>query len=123
MGKYANTDVLDGALNIVKLNATTMIAMSGQPATYAAATAGKLCETPMTTADFTLAAGDISGRKVTVGAKSGLAVEAAGTADHVALLDPTNSRLLYVTTCPAQALPIGGTVSFAPWSVEVNNPV
>jgi len=122
MGKYANSDVLDGALNIVK-SATSMVALSGQPATYAAAVAGKLCESALTTGDFTLAAGDVSGRKVTVAAKSGLSVAAAGTADHVALLDPATSRLLYVTTCPAQALPAGGTVSFAAWSVEVNTPV
>jgi len=122
MGKYASSDVLDGALNIVK-SATSMVAVGGQPATYAAAVAAKLCEATLSPADFTFAAGDVSGRKVTVAAKAGLTVAAAGTADHVALLDPATSRLLYVTTCPAQALPAGGTVSFAPWSVEVGAPV
>ena len=122
MGKFASSDVLDGALNIVKA-ATSMVALSGQPGSYAAAVAGKLCEAALVPADYTFAAGDISGRKVTVAAKAGLAVVAAGTADHVALLDPATSRLLYVTTCPAQALPAGGTVSFASWSVEVGAPV
>ena len=122
MGKFANTDVLDGALNIVR-TATKMVALSGQPATYAAADSAKLCEAVLAVGDYALAAGDVSGRKVTVAAKNNLAVIAAGTADHVALLDPATSRLLYVTTCPAQALAAGGTVSFAAWSVEVGAPV
>ncbi len=121
MSKFANTDVLDGSLTVVA-TATRMVAVSGQPASYAAADAGKLAEATLTGADFTLAAGDISGRKVTVAAKSGLSVITAGTADHVALLDPVLSKLLYVTTCPAQALVGGGTVSIASWAVEVGAP-
>jgi hypothetical protein len=122
MGKFASTDVLDGSLNIVR-GATRMVALNGEPATYSAAFAGRLAEAVMTTADFTLAAGDISGRKVTVAARSGLSVIAAGTADHVALLDVAGSRLLYVTTCPAQAVVSGGLVSIASWSVEIATPV
>lgn len=119
--KFSSTQVLDGALNVVR-TATRMVAVNGQPATYAAADAGRLSEAALSTADFTLASGDVSGRKVTIAAKSGLAVIAAGTADHVALLDPGTSTLLYVTTCPAQALVVGGTVSLAAWSVEINAP-
>lgn len=122
MPKFASTEVLDGSLNIVR-TATRMVAVNGQPASFAAADAGRLAEASLTTADFTLAAGDISGRKVSVAAKSGLAVIAGGTADHVALLDGVNSRLLYVTTCPAQAVVPGGTVSIAGWSVEIGAPV
>ena len=121
MSKFANNDVLDGSLSVVA-TATRMVAVSGQPANYAAADAGKLAEATLTGTDFTLAAGDISGRKVTVAAKSGLSVITAGTADHIALLDPALSKLLYVTTCPAQALVDGGTVSIASWAVEVGAP-
>jgi hypothetical protein len=120
--KFSSTQVLDGALNVVK-TATRMVALNGQPATYAAADSGRLSEAALTTADYTLAAGDISGRKVTIAAKSGLSVIAAGTADHIALLDPVSSTLLYVTTCPAQALVAGGTVSLASWQIEINQPV
>jgi len=122
MGKFANNDVLDGALNIVA-GATRMVAVSGQPASFSAADAGKLAEATLSGGDFALAAGDISGRKVSIAAKNGLSVIAAGTADHIALLDPATSKLLYVTTCPAQALVTGGTVSIAAWSVEVGAPV
>ena len=120
--KFASNEVLDGALTIVR-TATRMVAVNGQPATYAAADAGRLAEAALASGDYALAAGDVSGRKVTIAAKSGLTVIAAGTADHVALLDPTTSTLLYVTTCPAQALVTGGTVSLAAWSVEINAPV
>lgn len=122
MPKFASTDVLDGSL-IVASGATRMVATNGQPASFAAANSGKLAEAPLTSADFSFAAGDLSGRKVTVAAKSGLAVVAAGTADHVALLDVAGARLLYVTTCPSQALVAGGTVSIASWNIEIGAPV
>jgi hypothetical protein len=122
MAKFASNDVLDGSLNIVGA-ATRMVAVSGQPASYAAADSGRLAEAALAGGDFTLAAGLVSGRRVNIAAKSGLSVLAAGTADHVALLDGANSRLLYVTTCPAQALVAGGTVSIAGWSVEIGAPV
>lgn len=122
MGKYANPVVMDAALNRVA-TANLMVAMDGQPASYAAAQAGKLVESAMVGGDFTLAAGDVSGRKVTIAAKSSLAVLTAGTGNHVALLDTATSTLLYVTTCPDQALASGGTVSIAAWAVEIGNPV
>jgi hypothetical protein len=123
MGKAVNADVLDGALGVIRANATRMVATAVQPATFAAASAGKLAEAVMAPADFTYAAGDTSGRKLAVAAKADLAVAAAGTATHVALLDPATSRLLYVTTCAAQVLSLGGTVSFAGWDIEIGDPV
>ena len=119
MPKFASNDVLDGSL-IVASGATRLVALNGQPANFAAATSGILAEAVLTGADFSLAAGDISGRKVTVAGKTGLPVIAAGTADHIALIDAT--RLLYVTTCPAQPLVSGGTVSIAAWAIEVGAP-
>lgn len=120
MAKFASNDVLDGSLQVVR-GATRLVALAGQPASYAAADAGRLAEAALAPGDFALAAGDFSGRKVSVAGKTGLAVIANGVADHVALLDAT--RLLYVTTCPAQALVTGGVVSVAGWSVEIGAPV
>lgn len=122
MPKFASNDVLDAGLAVAS-TATRMVATNGQPASFAEATSGSLVEASLTGADFTIGAGDISGRKLTIAAKSGLAVTAAGTADHIALLDVTGERLLYVTTCPAQALVPGGTVSIAAWSIEIGAPV
>lgn len=122
MGKFASNDVLDGSLAVVSL-ANRMVAVNGQPATFAAANTGKLAEATLAAGDFALAAGDVSGRKVTVAAKNNLSVIAAGTADHVALIDTATSRLLYVTTCPVQSLSAGGTVSIAAWAVEIGAPI
>lgn len=122
MAKFASDFVLDASLSVVS-QVTRMVALVGQPATYAAADAGKLVEAVMTPGDFSVGEGDISGRKVAVAAKLELNVLTPGTADHVALLDVANQRLLYVTTCPAQLLPGGGTVNIAGWNVEIGDPV
>lgn len=121
MAKWVANEVLDAALGVIA-GATRMVALNGQPASFAAANAGKLAEAAMAPGDFVLANGDVSGRKVSVAAKANVAVGAAGTADHIALVDPVGQRLLYVTTCPAQGLPVGGTVSFSGWSVEIGAP-
>ncbi|WP_300537398.1 HK97 family phage prohead protease [Sphingosinicella sp.] len=55
-------------------------------------------------------------------AKSDVAIAASGTATHVALLDAAGSRLLYVTTCPAQPLVAASTVSFGAWDIEIGDP-
>ncbi len=123
MAKYCNPDVIDAALNTIKNNAVRMVLLASQPASYAAAVSDKLAEAVMASGDFTLAAGDIDGRKVTVAAKNNQSILVSGSANHVALLDTTNSRLLYVTTCPATSLVQGGTVNIAAWAVEIGAPV
>jgi hypothetical protein len=123
MAKSAIPDMLDAALSYIRTSATKMMACSNQPLTFADAnTTMKLAEIVMAPADFTLANGVTSGRRVTVAAKANVAVIVAGTANHVALVDVTNSKLLYVTTAPAQVLATGSTVSFGAWDIEIANP-
>jgi hypothetical protein len=122
MGKAINADVLDGAIAVVR-QANRLVALPAQPADYAAAIAARLAEATLGAGDFATAPGLVDGRRVTVAAKAGIAVSASGSANHVALLDAATSRLLYVTTCPAQALSAGGTVDFAAFDVEFGNPV
>jgi urease beta subunit len=123
MAKSAIPDMLDAALSFIRTNATKMVACTGQPLTFADAnTTMKLAEITMAPADFTLANGVTSGRRVTVAAKANVAVTTAGTANHVALVDVAGSRLLYVTTAPAQTLAAASTVSFGTWDIEINNP-
>ena len=117
--------MLDGALNIVKNNATRMTACSDEPTTYAEGNATyALADVTVASGDFTNADGDTSGRKCTVAAKSGVLIDASGTATHIALLDVTNSKLLYVTTCTSQALTANGsnTVNFPSWKFEIADP-
>jgi hypothetical protein len=123
MGKAVHDDVLDGAHNIVKNNCTRQTVCSAQPTTYAEGNATfALADVTMASGDFTVANGDTSGRKDTVAAKSGVPVDSTGTATHVALLDVTNSKLLYVTTCTSQALTSGNTVNIPAWKMELADP-
>lgn len=122
MGKAVNPEVLDGAIAVVR-QANRLVALPAQPADYAGAVAAQLAEAVLAPGDFTTSAGVVDGRRVTIAAKPGVAVSASGNASHVALLDAATGRLLYVTTCPAQALSAGGTVDFAAFDVEFGNPV
>ncbi len=121
MGKWVAAAVLDGALSVVS-SADRMLALAGQPASYAAALSGSLAETPLVPGDFSFTPGTVSGRKVDVAAKSDVPVVASGTADHVVLVNAASETLVYVTTCPAQALVSGGTVNFGSWSIEIGDP-
>lgn len=123
MGKYVLPTVLDAALDQIAA-ADLMVAINGQPATFAAAQTGKLAEVAMTPADFTLADGTTSGRRVIIAEKANVTVDTSGTADHVALLDTAGSRLLYVTTVTAPtALSAAGQVTFQTWDIEIADPV
>ncbi|MFZ5448611.1 MAG: hypothetical protein ACOZFS_08265 [Thermodesulfobacteriota bacterium] len=120
MSKSVHNDVLDGALNIIKNNCNLMTVCSAEPTTRTeAVTTYALADVAMASGDFTVA-DDTSGRKVTVGAKSGVTVDATNTATHIALVDAT--RLLYVTTCTPQALTAGNTVNFPAWKINIQDP-
>jgi hypothetical protein len=125
MGKAVNDKVLDAALDVIGAS-NQMSLCEGEPlnrteAITAKGSGGKmLAIVSMTGVDFTNANGDISGRKATVAAKSGLSVGDTGTGDHVALVDGTD--LNYVTTAPAQAVTAGGTVNIDTWEAEIADP-
>jgi len=121
MAKTLSDTALDGVGNILD-DGPIMTACSAQPTNRTqAVTTYSLADVTMTAgADYTLADGDTSGRKCTVAAKSGVTIDASGTATHIALCDGTN--LIAVTTCTSQALVAGGTVDFPAWKVEVADP-
>lgn len=121
MAKSVHNDVLDGAWDVLD-QADLMTVCSAEPTTRTEAiTTFKLADVAMTpNTDYTKADGSVSGRKVTMAAKSGVAVDSTGTATHVALTDAT--RLLYVTTCTSQPLTGGNTVNFPSWSAELADP-
>ncbi len=124
MAKAAPDIVIDGLLDVVA-TATRQIACSAQPTTFTEANATfALADATMAGGDFTKANGDTSGRKVTMGAKSGALIDASGTATHIALVRVADSTLIYVTTCTSQALTANGsnTVNFPAWKVELADP-
>ena len=120
MAKWANDSVMDAALDKVATG-TILTVCSAQPTTRTeAVTTYKLADVVVDSGDFTKANGDTSGRKVTIGAQAGVAVDTSGTATHVAVSDGTN--LLYVTTCTSQALTAGNTVTVPAWKIEFSDP-
>ncbi|RME65612.1 MAG: hypothetical protein D6782_05895 [Alphaproteobacteria bacterium] len=98
MAKTVHNDVLDAAFNVVKNSCDKITLLTGQPATFADANTGVLvlASITMAPADFTLADGDVSGRKLTVAEKAGTG-SASGTAAVLAMLDTVGSRILYTT--------------------------
>ena len=125
MAKSVHDDVLDGALNIIKNNCTRMVLCNAQPTTYTEANATyALADVTMASGDFTAANGDTSGRKLTVAAKAAVDVDVTdpGGTNHIALLDVTNSKLLYVTTTADVAVDAAGTVDIGAWDIEIADP-
>lgn len=125
MAKAANSNFIDGAFNYIKNSADTITytLCSAQPTTRAeAVTTFMLGSTTLNKAtELTLAAGDTSGRKMTVSAKAGMPVTNTGTGNHVAICDATN--VLFVTTCTSQAVSAGGTADVGSWKDEIAAPV
>lgn len=125
MGKLVDDTVLDGALNIIKNNATQLSVCADTPTTYSnATTAGAFrlaLKTGLTSGDYTGPADDTSGRKLTVNAQSAISVSNSGTATHVALCG-TAATLYYVTTCTSQALTAGNTVTVPLWKINIPDP-
>lgn len=123
MAKSVHNDVLDTALNIIKNNCNKMTLCSQEPTTYAEGNATyALADVAMVSGDFTVADGDTNGRKLTVAAKNTVPVDTTGTGNHIALLDTTNSRLLYVTTNTGQAVVSGNNINIGSWKLELADP-
>ncbi|GAA4442992.1 hypothetical protein [Bremerella cremea] len=98
MAKIVHNDVLDAALAVIESNCDKLTICSRAPTTYTEANTTYALGDAVPT--FTGPAdGDVSGRKLTVDAISGADVDGSGNANHVALLDSGNSKLLYVTPC------------------------
>lgn len=128
MPKFTNDIVMDGALDIIINNASKLIVCEGQPASYTAANTvkgsggNKLGEIAIDSADFTKSDGDVSGRKLTVAAQSGIPITDSGDADHIAIVDDTNSRLLHVTDMSLQPVSSGGSADTQAYDEEFADP-
>jgi hypothetical protein len=121
MAKSVADAVLDAALNVIKTTGVLVTVCNAEPTTYAQASATyKLADVVSASGDFTIANGDTSGRKVTVGQFAAVPVDTTGTATHIAIC--SGSALLYVTTCTSQALTSGNTVTIPAWKIEIADP-
>lgn len=119
MGKVASDGMIDGGLDKHVL-CTKLTVCAGQPTSQADIAVRELAGVVTNGADFTKANGDVNGRKVTTAQQPSVSISASGAADHVAVDDGTD---YFVTTCPAQALTSGGTVTVGQWDREIADPV
>ena len=102
-------NVFDQGLDYLEANATKLVLCSQEPTTHTEAeTTYKLAEVVTAAADFTVAAGDVSGRKITMDAKTVTGTD-NGTATHYALLNTAGSLLLARNTMTNVAITNGGT--------------
>lgn len=121
MPKLVTDGMIDGGLTkfATGVKQTTC---AGQPTSFADIAVKALASSVLIPADFTIANGDISGRKSTVAAKTEILIDASGTADHLVIDDGVSEYV--VTTCVSQALTANGTNKFATpaWDREIGDP-
>jgi hypothetical protein len=131
VGKWSNDGVMDAALSYVKTNGkkmyvcTTAISSASVPnytkITVSAALTGAISMASL--ASVSLAAGDTSGRKLTVPQAASVAVTASGTAARICLVNSAGSgTVTYITTCTSQSLTSGNTVTIPSFDIEVRDP-
>ena len=123
MSKRIDSSVYDAALNDIKNNVTQIIVCSAEPTTYAEATSTyKIAsKTGLTSGSFTgPAAGDVTGRKLTVNAITTDNATATATGTHVALC--TGSVLKAVTTMTSQSITTGNPVNIPAYKITLPDP-
>jgi hypothetical protein len=112
-------DVLNAALQYIADNADREVVLSGLPANYAAVSGLTLAAAAIDEADFTLAAGSSTGRKVTVAAQTSVTPSATGTGKYFAIVDDVEDEILALTTCPDLPLTNGVAVNLNAWTIEM----
>lgn len=124
MAKSVHNDVLDQSLNYMKNNGTRRCMCSAEPTTYTEATSTyKLADLDITSTDYTGPAdGDTSGRKLSVNQKTGVTIDTTGTVTHEAIVDVTNTKLLYVTTVTPTSVTASESRTFELWIIEIRDP-
>lgn len=133
MAKQVDDSVRNAALSNISSNANRMVLLQDAPTSYSDATTligsgGKMIgEVAVSGSDFSQAAGDTSGRKVTVAGKnvtvtaSGSDLLSAGNG-HVAVVDDDNNVVLAQSIGSlgsGETADNGKTVQVGAWDVEV----
>jgi hypothetical protein len=113
---------MDVMLNYAVSNGDELNICDTEPTTYTEAhTTYMLAQVAITGADYTLADGDTSGRKVTVAGQTGVTVTNAGTSAFAAIVDTAGSDLLLYSPCTAVALLAGNTINTTSFDWEVTD--
>jgi len=116
-----SANVHDAALTHIQNNSERQVLCSADPVVYGSVAAVTLATVNMVPGDFTIAAGDISGRKITISPKTLVTPTGTGTATHIALVDDTNSDIILLVPMPATALDPGTPVDYGQWEHEMRD--
>ena len=134
MAKSISHDALDAAFEYIASRADTLVLCSGPPLTVSEAmtpvdSGGRMLgASPLVgglgNGDFTVAPGLISGRRLAVSARDGLAITVSGSVDHLAVVSRIHDEVLMVTAL-TEALPVeaGSMISLNSFSNEIADPV
>lgn len=126
MTKWAHADVLDQGPNFIKSNCNKMCVISAYSAgdSYATVNGNILAEATMASGDFTLATSGSDRTLTTAAGKSDSSANATGTASHLAFVDTTNSKVLWVTEeTSGQTITSGNPVNFPSLVYTAKQPV
>lgn len=112
----------DAIIDLMLANAegTRIHITTAEPANYAGIAAVDLANAAIAGV-YTKANGDVSGRKNTLDAQTGISITTSGTATHVVISNNTDTMYL-VTTCTSQVLTSGGTVDTNAFAHEIGDP-
>jgi hypothetical protein len=120
---YVDDDVMDVYLQYIADNGDTLNLCSALPTNYTEATSTYMLAqlTGLTSGDYTLAAGDVSGRKITLDAQTGIVVSVEGTPVVAAITDSGNSKLLAYAPCSEFVIYVGNTVNTTVFELELQD--
>lgn len=122
--KWSNDNVMDAALDYIATATRLYVITNSVSATPTFEEVSNTC----CLADVTIDSGDFaksdgtSGRKTTVAAQSSIGVDGDGVAYGVALAIAASSTVVYTTTCTAQSLVTGNTVTVPAWTIQIGDP-
>lgn len=128
MAKYAHPDVLDNGPAFIKANCNKVALISAYAVgdSYATVNGRILAEAAMASTDFTLASSGNDRTLTTASGKQDTAANASGgsVTNHIAFLDTTNSKVLWVTEeTSSQAVTAGNPVTFPSLVYTAKQPV
>jgi len=126
MGMWASSQFYENGLSYLRTQVKSLCVCSTRPTTLAEAVGSSSTGTSLSktttlaSTDFVIAAGDVSGKKITIAAFSTRPIHDVGVADHVALVGST--YVLYVTTCTTKSLTTSDSVTIPTWDIEIADP-
>jgi len=128
MAMLCSTEAYEAFLRHFSSNVNRQVICTTQPTTYEHATSNgstkywRGATSALTSGEWTIAASTVSGYKISSTQVSGITISTSGSAQHIAHVNTSSSKLIYVTTCTAKNLTTADTVTIPSWSIHLLQP-